>query len=100
MLAAAAHALRATLDQAALDRIELGAFVQLGAACAGLAVANRAGLLNLIAGAMILAGATLFASALYALSLLQADWGAMLAPVGGVAMILGWLVIAFARPKA
>ena len=55
MLVAAAHPLRAVLEAVDLDRIELAAFVQMGAACAGLAVANRTGGLNMIAGALILA---------------------------------------------
>lgn len=99
MLVAAAHPLRDTLTPDALHRIELGAFIQLGAAAAGLAIANREGRLNLIAGALILGGAALFAGVLYALSLTGARGFAMLAPIGGVSLILGWLVLAFAKPR-
>lgn len=98
MLVAAAHPLRALLEPVDLDRIELAAFVQMGAACAGLAIANRAGPLNTIAGGLILAGAALFAGALYAISLTQDHAFAMVAPIGGVALILGWALLAFAKP--
>jgi uncharacterized membrane protein YgdD (TMEM256/DUF423 family) len=97
MLVAAAHPLRDVLEAAALDRVKLGAFVQLGAACAGLAIADRAGRLNAIAGAMILGGAAVFSGALYAISLTGSQSFAMLAPVGGGTLILGWVVLAFAK---
>lgn len=98
-LVAAAHPLRDALAPGDLERIELAAFMQLGAACAGLALANRSGLLNLIAGALILGGAALFAGALYAISLTGSHAFAMLAPVGGSALIIGWAVLAFAKPS-
>jgi uncharacterized membrane protein YgdD (TMEM256/DUF423 family) len=99
MLVAASHPLKTVLDAAALDRIVLAAFVQLSAACAGLALSNRTGRLNLIAAALILCGAALFASVLYALSLAYAPWLAMLAPVGGSTLIAGWIVLIFAKPR-
>jgi uncharacterized membrane protein YgdD (TMEM256/DUF423 family) len=100
MLVAAAHPLRDALQAVDLDRIKLGAFVQLGAACAGLAIANRSGRLHTIAGAMILGGAALFADTLYAISLSGSQSFAMLAPIGGGAtLILGWAVLAFAKEK-
>lgn len=98
-LVAAAHPLRDVLQAADLDRIKLGAFVQLGAASAGLAIANRSGRLNTIAGAMILGGVALFAGTLYAISLTQSQNLAMLAPIGGLTLILGWVVLAFAKPR-
>ncbi|MEZ5995554.1 MAG: DUF423 domain-containing protein [Hyphomonadaceae bacterium] len=98
-LAAAAHPLRNVLAPADLDRIQLGAFIQLAAAGAGLAIANRSGRINATAGAMILGGAALFAGALYAISLSGNIAFASLAPVGGVTLILGWAVLAFAKPN-
>ncbi len=97
-LVAAAHPLRDALAAADLERIKLAAFVQMGAACAGLAIANRSGRLNLIAGALIVGGAALFAGALYAISLTGSRAFAALAPIGGSALILGWAVLAFAKP--
>lgn len=100
MLVAAAHPLRDALEMVALERIKLAAFVQLGAACAGLAIANRSSRLNVIAGAMILGGAGLFACTLYAISLTGSQNFAMAAPFGGATLILGWAVLAFAKPGA
>lgn len=99
MLVAAAHPLRDALQPLDLDRVKLAAFVQMGAACAGLALANRSGLLNAIAAAMILGGGALFAGTLYAISLTGSHAFALLAPVGGSTLILGWLVLAFAKPR-
>lgn len=96
MLTIAAHALPET-RAADIERIHLGGFIQLATAAAGLAIANRTGKVNLIAGAMILGGAALFAATLYALALTHVRGLAMLAPFGGVTLILGWFVLAFAR---
>lgn len=98
MLVLAAHALQPAPDD--LERIQLGAFLQLGAAAAGLAIANRSGRLNLIAGVIILAGAALFSGTLYTLAITHSRAIVMLAPVGGITLILGWLTLAFAKPGA
>lgn len=99
MLVIASHALRETATPEALERIKLGAFIQLTNAAACIAIANREGRLNAIAGAMILSGAGLFSGVLYALSLTDERGLVMLAPVGGIALILGWGVLAFAKPR-
>lgn len=96
MLVLVAHALQLAPPDA--DRMQLGAFIQLTAAAAGLAIANRDGRLNLIAGAMILAGAAIFSGTLYALSLTSDRSFVMLAPVGGITLILGWIALAFTNP--
>lgn len=98
MLVLAAHSLQPAPED--LDRIHLAAFIQLGAAAAGLAIANRSGRLNLVAGAMILLGAAIFAGTLYTLAITHSRTIVMLAPVGGITLILGWLVLAFAKPQA
>lgn len=98
MLVLAAHALQPAPED--LERIQLGAFLQLGAAAAGLAIANRSGRLNLIAGAMILAGAALFAGTLYTLAVTHSRAIIMLAPVGGITLILGWITLVFVKPGA
>ena len=99
MLVLAAHALRATLAPEDLERLRTAAYLQLFAACAGLALANRSGKLNAIGAFLILGGATLFAVALYTLAIVGSPTLIMVAPVGGIAMIAGWAVIAFARPS-
>jgi hypothetical protein len=47
---------------------------------------------------MILAGAALFSGALYALAITHVGAVAVLAPMGGITLISGWLVLAFANP--
>lgn len=96
MLTIAAHVL--ALEPADLDRLRLGAFIQLFAAAAALAIANRVGRLNLIAGALILGGAAVFAAALYTLAITHAGIAAKFAPFGGLTLIGGWVVLAFAKP--
>lgn len=98
MLVAAAHPLRDALQPADLERIKLGALVHMGAACAGLALSSRRGFINAAAGVMILAGAALFAGTLYAISLTGSHGFALLAPIGGTTLILGWGVLVFAKP--
>lgn len=97
MLVLVAHALQLAAPDA--ERVQLAAFIQLTAAAAALAISNRAGRLNLIAGVMILAGAAIFAGTLYALSLTQVRSFVMLAPIGGITLILGWIVLAFTAPR-
>jgi uncharacterized membrane protein YgdD (TMEM256/DUF423 family) len=98
MLVLASHALQPAAED--LDRLQLAAFVQLGAAAAGLALANRNGVLNLVAGIMILAGAAVFSGTLYTLAITHSRALIMLAPVGGITLILGWVVLVFAKPGA
>ena len=98
VLVLAAHALQPTPED--LERIKLAAYLQLGAAGAGLAIANRSGRLNLIAGAMILLGAAIFAGTLYTLAVTHSRSFVMLAPVGGITLILGWVALAFTKPGA
>lgn len=98
MLVLAAHAIHPSAED--LERIKLAAFLQLGAAAAGLAIANRSGRLNFIAGALILAGAAIFAGTLYALAITHQRTFVLLAPVGGITLILGWAVLLFTKPGA
>lgn len=99
MLTIAAHALRETLTPEDVERIHLAAYLQLGAAAATLAIANRTGRLNLIAGVLMLAGAALFACVLYALAITGPHALTFFAPIGGIMMMLGWLLLIFAKPN-
>jgi uncharacterized membrane protein YgdD (TMEM256/DUF423 family) len=94
MLAVAHHALAADPD---VSFVYLAAGAQLAAAAAGLALANRTGRLNLICGALIVGGAALFAGVIY-LGAFRFHAVHALAPIGGGAMILGWVGLAFAKP--
>ncbi len=98
MLVMVAHVL--ALSPENTERMQLGAFIQLFAAAAGLAIANRPARLNLIAGAMILTGAAIFSGTLYALAITESRSFVMLAPVGGITLILGWITLAFAKAGA
>lgn len=98
MLVLAAHALQPAPED--LERIHLAAFLQLGAAASGLAIANRSGRLNLIAGVLILAGAAVFAGTLYTIAITHSRALVMLAPVGGITLLLGWVALVFAKPGA
>ena len=83
-----------------INVLMLAAIIQLSAAAAGLAIANRSGRLNAIAGAIILAGAFIFSGEIYFGVYTGNHDLIMLAPIGGTVMILGWIVLAFAKPAA
>lgn len=93
----AAHGLQATLDAAAIEWVKTGASYQLwhAAALLGLgAVANaqRTRLLPL-AGLAFGIGALVFSGALYLYALAGLGWITALAPIGGTAMMAGWLAV-------
>jgi len=99
VLAAAMHLGRASISEHMFGAMQMAGYLQLGGGAACLALANRNDRVSLVAGAMIGAGAAIFAAAI--------DLGAVTnnqallfgAPVGGLLMIFGWLGVAFATPK-
>jgi uncharacterized membrane protein YgdD (TMEM256/DUF423 family) len=95
LAALAARHLRPDVD---INALMLAAIAQLSAAAAGLAIANRTARLNTIAGAVILAGAFIFGGEIYFAAFTGNHNFIMLAPVGGTSMIVGWIVLAFAKP--
>ncbi len=52
------------------------------------------------AGLLLLAGIVLFSGSLYALALGAPKWLGAIAPLGGAALILGWLAFAVAALRA
>lgn len=78
---------------AAAEWLKTGAFYQLVHAVAVIALAGRAR----GAGALLLAGATLFAATLYAMAFGAPRWLGAVTPIGGAAMIAGWLWVAVRR---
>jgi uncharacterized membrane protein YgdD (TMEM256/DUF423 family) len=53
------------------------------------------------AGWLFVVGIALFSGSLYAMTLTGVRWLGAITPLGGVAFIVGWLVLAFARvPEA
>jgi uncharacterized membrane protein YgdD (TMEM256/DUF423 family) len=98
----ASHALREQLSERAVAIFETGARYQMYHALALLLVAlllsqaATAQFLLTAAGFGFIAGVLIFSGSLYALSLTGVKWLGALAPVGGVALIIGWGCLAVA----
>jgi uncharacterized membrane protein YgdD (TMEM256/DUF423 family) len=96
-----AHTLKAHLTSDALSTFETGVRYQMYHGLALLAVAFAVtrwpggGLLN-TAGWLFLVGMVLFSGSLYLLSLTDIRWLGAIAPLGGTALIGGWLCLALA----
>ena len=93
-----AHALRERLTAADLATFETAARYQMYHALALLAVAwqvDRGNARAKTAGWLFLAGILLFSGSLYVLTLCGIRWMGAVTPLGGVAFLLGWLVLAF-----
>jgi len=92
-----AHTLRARLSPESLAVFETGARYQMYHALALLAVAWVAsrwpGSLPQLAGWLFVTGTVLFSGSLYALALTGARWLGAITPLGGVALLAGWLCL-------
>ncbi|HEY5666020.1 MAG TPA: DUF423 domain-containing protein [Gammaproteobacteria bacterium] len=100
----ASHGLDNVLDARALESLRTGVdyqfFHSLGLFGICLLLGRqRSNKLLLAAGASIAAGIVLFCGGVYASSLDGPGWISSLAPVGGIGLIGGWLVVAFAVLK-
>ena len=95
-----AHALKARLPADLLAVFETGAryqmFHALGLLAVGLVFAARPSPLLAGAGWAMLAGIVLFSGSLYALSLSGVRGLGAVTPVGGVAFLVGWTLLAVA----
>lgn len=95
-----AHALRERLDPDALAIFDIASRYQMYHALALLAVGFIAlridSLAARIAGVAFVVGILLFSGSLYALSITGQRWLGMIAPIGGLAFITGWIALAFA----
>lgn len=97
-----AHALKTQLSESALQTFETGARYQMYHALALLLVAlllsQAEGGRGAIAAAGIafVIGTVLFSGSLYTLSLSGIKWMGAIAPLGGLALILGWGCLAVA----
>lgn len=104
LAAAAAHYLPTVLDADALRRVQTGLPYHLLHSLALLVLAGLDGHRNMHSRALRLAacgfmlGIALFCYALYALAFTKNMLFAHIAPVGGMAFILGWLIL-LAAPK-
>lgn len=98
----ASHALREKLTERSLEIFETGARYQMYHALALLAVAillNRSDVapsLLTVSGFAFIAGVLLFSGSLYALSLSGIKILGAVAPIGGVAFLIGWGCLAVA----
>lgn len=99
-----AHALRGRLTPEALGSFEVAARYHMYHALALLAVAWAAtrwpGGAVTAAGWLFLAGTVVFSGSLYLLSLTGQRWLGAMTPFGGVAFMLGWLMLAWNVWKA
>lgn len=99
-----AHALRGQVDENLLVAFNTGAQYQMYHALALLMVGVLAKLfpghklLNW-SGLFFVVGMLLFSGSLYALALTQIKWFGPVTPVGGLAFMVGWLLLAFATTK-
>jgi uncharacterized membrane protein YgdD (TMEM256/DUF423 family) len=98
-----AHALKARLDANLLATFEVGVRYQMYHALALLAVAwahtRWPGALVTASGWLFVAGTVVFSGSLYVLSLSGARWMGAITPIGGLALLAGWLCLAWAAAK-
>ncbi|MDJ0636599.1 MAG: DUF423 domain-containing protein [Xenococcaceae cyanobacterium MO_188.B29] len=98
----ASHALKERLSERALAIFETGSKYQMYHALALLAIgvllsrSEVASTLLNTAGFAFIAGVVLFSGSLYALSLSGIKWLGAVAPLGGVAFLVGWGCLAVA----
>jgi uncharacterized membrane protein YgdD (TMEM256/DUF423 family) len=92
-----AHALRARLTPEHLAIFETGARYQIYHALALLAVAwaisRWPGSLPVYAGWLFVLGSVVFSGSLYVLALTGARWWGAVTPIGGLALLGGWLCL-------
>src|SRR5262249_18385977 len=91
VLAAAMHLGRGFISEHMFEAMRTAAYLQLISGAALLAIANRGGRLNAIAGGLIGAGAAIFAAAIYGGVTSGNEALFYGAPLGGVTMIIGWI---------
>ncbi|WOR16100.1 DUF423 domain-containing protein [Hyphomonas sp. FCG-A18] len=96
-----AHGLEGKVDAKAMSWWQTATFYLLPHAIAAFAIglSGRSGLIQ-IGGLVLLLGALLFAATLYAMTLGAPRWFGAITPIGGVAMLTGWALVAFAAMRA
>ena len=100
----AAHGLKSRLDPAMLATFEIGVRYHLYHALALLGVAwactRWPGAWTHAAGWLFVAGIVVFSGTLYALALTGTRWLGAITPLGGLAVLAGWLCLAWAAAKS
>lgn len=100
----ATHALKTTLSQRAIEIFETAAKYQMYHAIALLIVAllllrTDSSTILVITGWAFIIGIAIFSGSLYALSLTDIKILGAITPLGGAALIIGWLCLAYAGFK-
>ena len=99
-----AHALRSSLSAQDLATFEIGVRYQMYHGLALLAVAWAMGRWEssalTAAGWLFVVGVAVFSGSLYALVLLGQRWLGAVTPIGGVALILGWALMAWSALRS
>ena len=99
----AAHALKSRLAPDLLATFEIGVRYQMYHALALLAVGwactRWPGAAAIAGGWLFVAGTVIFSGSLYALSLSGLRWLGAITPIGGIALLAGWLCLAWAAWK-
>lgn len=99
-----AHALRGTLAAADLETFETGVRYQMyhafGLLAAAWAVERWGTTAATSAGWLFVAGIVVFSGSLYLLVLSGQRWLGAITPIGGVAFLAGWLLLAWTALKA
>jgi uncharacterized membrane protein YgdD (TMEM256/DUF423 family) len=98
-----AHALRARLPADLLAVFETAARYQmyhaLGLLAAAWASAQWPGSQATLAGWLFTAGILIFSGSLYLLALTGTRWLGAITPIGGLAFLLGWILLAWAAGR-
>lgn len=99
----AAHVLEGRLEAKYLDAFEVGAHYHLihslGLVLVGLLAGRWQSRAVSVAGVFLLAGIFFFSGGLYAWSLTQIKGFVLIVPIGGVAFLTGWSVLAMAAAR-
>jgi uncharacterized membrane protein YgdD (TMEM256/DUF423 family) len=100
----AAHVLRGKVEPRMLEVFQTGARYQLVHAVALLGVGCLAGRVprwvSRVAGICFVVGIALFSGSLYALVASGVKWLGAITPFGGVALLVGWIVLAVGGRRA
>jgi len=99
-----AHGLKDRLDAARLAPFETGARYHMYHALAlvliGLAAGTLRGTALTASGGAMLAGIVLFSGSLYALAITGERWLGAITPLGGLAFLAGWALLALAAIRS
>jgi uncharacterized membrane protein YgdD (TMEM256/DUF423 family) len=90
-----AHALKATMQPAALGRWETAVQYQMWHAVALVAIGANGAARFGAAPALLGAGIVLFSGSLYLMALTELRWFGAVTPIGGMLLIAGWGLIAW-----